>query len=147
LDRRERLQPEHPRPLVRAHHDPALALEPIDLDRTGKRVDEPEVRDLLASVRAELPPAIEVRRRGRDHLAHPAGAQREPGEVGGRSRKGPYHAARSRISRAAPSPFRGETSRRRRITRVSCRGNAWERNTRRPLELTAPNALSYKEGP
>src|SRR5439155_12775036 len=81
LDRRERLEPKHSRPLVRARHDPALALEPIDLDRAGERVDEPEVRDLLASVHAELPPAIDVSRRGRDHLAHPVRRKREPDHV------------------------------------------------------------------
>ena len=82
LDRVERLGTRRHTPGMRARHDPAPALEAVDLDRARARVHDPEMPDPLASVHLHLAAAVESTRGGRDDLAGPVRGQRQRRRVG-----------------------------------------------------------------
>src|SRR5262245_30645877 len=63
IDRVERLDPDDVFSGVRRGDDPALILEPVDLERAGERIDDPEMSHPLACVDAHLPPAVDRARR------------------------------------------------------------------------------------
>ncbi len=78
----ERLRAHDVFPAVRREQRPACALETVGLERAREWIDEPEERDTLARVHGHLAHPVEPARRGRDHLAHEVGRQREPRHVG-----------------------------------------------------------------
>lgn len=82
LDRVERRGTHQPRALVRGDEDPALGLEPLDLEHARERIDEPEMRDALTRVDTHFAPTIDASRRRGNDLARPGRRLLERGHVG-----------------------------------------------------------------